>query len=95
MKRQDLLNKFPLEFEITQDIINNADVYDIDNCIGALSLKKALGFEHVTWAADTGSLHYNDKENSLCFVDTISTEEGINMMEVTEPQKVTFIVQNN
>lgn len=85
-------NIFPLQGYITQEIINKANIYDVCSCIGALTLKEALGdnirfFEKISWGNSSGNNTFNGKPVS------ITTEEDIYFMGVTTPQKVTFILK--
>lgn len=84
---------FPLKGEITQEIINTANTFDYGNCIGALTLKAALGVDIELvdsvisiWGSRNGIQRI---EGIPVAVTTIG---GINMMRVTEPQSVTFIL---
>ena len=90
MKKIDEL--FPLEVEITQEMIDNAKLYDRDKRIGANALKAAivnLGFEPNTfraeWLCRTGALTIGADRITLC------TKEYINLVEIKNPRKVTFV----
>jgi hypothetical protein len=90
MKVEDL---FPLEGEITQEIIDKADIWNPMKCIGALALKAALltllKEEDFTtsWAADIGHPTILGERR------TITTKEDVDLMDIKKPQKVTFIIQ--
>lgn len=85
---------FPLKGIITQDIIDNANISSINNCIGSLTLKAALG-DNIDlldcsgglWGNSYGSNHIKDGG----FV-RITTTDGVEMMGVNKPMEVTFIV---
>lgn len=86
---------FPLKGEITQEIIDSANIFDIANCIGALTLKSALG-ENLQlveskslWGSYTGFINLVDETKV-----SIGTIENTNFMNVTKPQLVTFIIES-
>lgn len=88
----NLYNLFPLKGEITQEIINKANVKNPYACIGALTLKAALDKagvnSNVSWA------HHSSYSTTIegQSLGIITTEQGINMVKVTTPQEVTFIM---
>ena len=87
MNKQQVEALFPLEAWITPAIIEVADVNNATECIGALTLRSALGLSLVVgWVTYSGVIFTDDAP-----VD-VTTYERINMMKVTEPQKVTFVL---
>lgn len=83
---------FPLKGFITQDIIDKSVLMDTTNCIGANTLKEALGeninlFDYIGWAIHSGA--NSSKERGSVRITTV---EGIDLMEVKRPQEVTFII---
>lgn len=91
-KLKQFLALFPLKGQLTEQIINNADVYNTDDCRGARTLTAALGdnisliYGKVKWGDTFGG----------CTVDGanifLSTEMNTNFMEAKEPQTVIFVV---
>lgn len=85
---------FPLEGKITQDIIDKADRWDPRKCVGALTLEAALFTRlkkedfTISWATIIGH------PMILGECQTITTKEGIDMMEINKPQKITFIIED-
>lgn len=85
---------FPLKGKITQDIIDNSNINDGNTCIGANTLRAALG-DHLNlgsflcWGAIDGNILTSSGE-----ILDIDTEGSINFMQVTEPRDVTFIIIN-
>lgn len=86
---------FPLKGEVTQEIIDTAGKYSIIDCIGAKTLRIAVesrinielrGYD-LTWGSHSGSIVH---EHSLFNIGTL---EDVNMMRITEPQTVTFILK--
>lgn len=88
---------FPLTGVITEEIIATANVKNIFDCIGAKTLQAAMNKIGISgkarWgAADSCSTEIDGKavaEHGY----KITTEEGIDMMMVTHPQEVTFILK--
>lgn len=85
-------NLFPLEGEITQEIIYESVLLDVRKCIGALTLLASLEGKidpvssDIAWGVHTGLNKINGQ------VVRITTKEDVNMMEIKKPQKVTFII---
>jgi hypothetical protein len=90
---------FPLDVEVSQSIINKANIDDTENCIGALSLKEALSkddrklFQRLGWGTEKG--HQYIKDIGEVVIKSYN-EEGkiIDMTEVVKPFKVTFKLSN-
>jgi hypothetical protein len=88
----ELKDLFPRKFFITEEIIKKANLSNVSNCIGALSLKESLknvpeiDQEELSWGSYSGS-------NTILGCNVwVGTQEGINLMNVTEPQEITFII---
>lgn len=107
MSTTDFESLFPLKGEITPAILQKADRRDTKRCVGARTLRAALGEQFATYFSGKGGaevLHDPEADyfgwGAYCGnVRTrqggeylIGTEEGLQMMEVTEPQAVTFII---
>jgi hypothetical protein len=91
---------FPMEVEVTQDIIDEADIGDSKHCIGALALNKGLGKEGLSllhkgygsWANCVGcQVLFNDEYAMLFSYD--EKGERVMMMDVEKPFTVTFKVK--
>lgn len=80
---------FPRKVMITQDIIDEANNISCINCIGAKTLFSIFDDKETYYLASWGSVNgtlYTASKNYK-----ITTEEGINMMEVKKPMEVTLI----
>lgn len=82
---------FPLKGRVTQEIIDEADIDDWQNCVGALTLSEALGeniqlVDKINWGNDRGFPKV-DKETVI-----LTTKEKYNMMGITKPVDVEFIL---
>ena len=78
---------FPMEFEVTQEIIDKGSkrLYDSCNCIGALALKKASGKRNVLWGRTFG---YISVGNHIIY---IRTKRNVDLMNLKKPKKITFV----
>lgn len=93
MNKEEFELLFPLEAEITQDIIDQADITYLRKCIGALTLKKILKDHIPEYLLDT--IFWYDTLGGIFEIGVdITTSTKIEMMEVREPTKVTFIIDN-
>lgn len=97
MKKAELVSLFPLKVEITNEIIKNADIGNPLNCIGVLALKAGLGKKNdglnsIDWLFHSGSISSQFDDYEFHYL-VIETEERINMMEVTTPKTVTFVIK--
>lgn len=85
----DISTLFPLKFTITQEIIDMSSPLNAYTCIGANSLRIALGDfangRNIMWGNTLGSL------DELW----MTTEENIAMPLLKSPVQVTFIVMPN
>lgn len=91
MTVEEIKALFPLKAMITQDIIDNSDVNDCTDCIGANTLKSVLPEElkkYAQWCITYEWGKYGTDE-LIC----ITTIEGVDMMKITEPMEVTFIIE--
>lgn len=88
---------FPLKTKITKEtideVLKNGNLWSTGKCIGALTLKKALG-KNVSlldnpndiWGLSNGTM-------SVGGVDiTLTTKSGKNMIDVRTPRQCTFIL---
>lgn len=95
MTQTDLIKGlFPLKGKVTKAILKEANVRDIHNCIGAVTLRKALG-EHLFITTD---IQWGDYYGILK-VDgqwvRITTEGRIAMMDIKKSTEVTFILRQD
>ena len=88
MKIKDFEALFPLKAMVTQEIIDNANIMDTRNCIGALTLKSVLPkyTDSLEWGAISGNIITDEG------IVHISTFKLVDMMMVKEPQEVTFVL---
>jgi hypothetical protein len=82
---------FPIKVKITKEIIEEGrkSLWDTSRCIGALTLKSVLPEEfkdRATWGVYTGGVSYSKIR--------VTTEEGIDIMEVKKPRTVNLILSN-
>jgi hypothetical protein len=87
----DIINKFPIETEITQQILDSITERGRNNahyCIGATTLKSVLPnlSDKIFWGRTTGAIYHKDGKIN------ITTKELIDMPSVTEPIKITFVI---
>lgn len=90
MRKEQIVALFPLKARITKEIIESAKVFNARNCIGALTLKSVLPDEL------KGSASWGSRSSCSTFERfglIVTTEEGIDMMEVKNPRNVTFILK--
>lgn len=96
MKLKDITSLFPLKGQLTQEILDKANIHDINKCNGALTLKAALpeGMQdYVTWGVYTGVVYTNKKkQDTIGSHAVISTLEDLDFMDATTPQEVTFVL---
>lgn len=102
MTREQLKKLFPLEGEITKNILMSSNKHDIHNCPGANTLRETLQKngvpfinEELSWGAVDGSFYLegdNQPETHIFGIGAIwvRTEEHVNFMNVKEPMNVTF-----
>ena len=97
MNTEQVKKLFPLKAVITQNIIDSADVWNVEKCKGALTLKSVLPDElkdNVTWGANDGFIFERESKGSEeVQMIRIATEEGVNMIYIEEPLEVTFIIK--
>lgn len=92
MTLEKIKSLFPIEAEITQEIIDNSDWDSVYNCPGANTLGSVLPNEAITWGQDTGSVWAGltlisvTTENKLRFADLARENKLF-------PQKVKFILK--
>lgn len=100
MKKQKLLDLFPLKGTVTKDIIENSDVYKSSNCIGVWTLKAALSnnlqpFEDVEflWGSYSGGVFKKESSNNgkTIFISSYAESgESLDMMKIERPTTVIF-----
>lgn len=82
---------FPLKVEVTQKIIDKADVEDMFNCIGALSLRslfKKFPEKDIFWGRMDGYIYKGDY--NIYLGSFSEKDEPIDMMKITSPTTVIF-----
>jgi hypothetical protein len=92
MHLKDLKKLFPLEGQLTNEILNSAVPLDNRNCRGVLTLKAALGevskeLGFVTWGTYNGSISL---AGNILYV---TTRENTNFVASKKPGKMTFILK--
>lgn len=90
---EEIKSLFPLKANVTKEILNKANIWDYEGCIGALTLQSVLPEKfkaQATWCMFTGSITIGDESNST----SITTEGLIDMMEIKSPREVTFIIND-
>jgi len=89
-KIEKVKNMFPVKVQVTQEIIDKADVGDIFNCIGTLSLEslKIPKVVSISWGTIRG--HIYDKERKSKKIFSYHNNKPIDMTEITEPTEVEF-----
>ena len=93
---------FPLKVKVSQSIINKANTSDTKNCIGALSLQKALGKKgllllengNASWGAENGYQRIKGTKKDTRLFSYNEKNIIVDMMGVTEPFEVTFRISN-
>jgi len=90
---------FPLKGQVTRKIIIDAHVFNPLSCIGALTLKAALGdnvnlFKLLVWGSD---ISYNSLLDGTSVIIRSKTESGdsICMMNIKKPTTVYFHLEYN
>lgn len=101
MKRGEVLHfisLFPIKGKITQEIIDTADVNDINNCIGSKTLKSVIPkkfHKYIIWGDSFAQINLGDGPVKLSTMESyifISTENSTNFMDVIKPTNVTFVL---
>ena len=91
--------QFPIKFTVTEEIIKAANIFNATNCIGALSLKAALGKNSDlcnSWCSGYGHLRWDNRLGDLAGTEVWSVNdkgESINMMEITHSREVIFTLE--
>ena len=88
MTEQEIKSLFPLKAMITQEIIDNARLYNTKRCIGALTLKSVVPDDSVDWGDLSGYIESDEYSRVW-----ITTRGRVSMMDVIKPQEVTFILE--
>ncbi len=99
MKRftnEELKALFPLEVVISQELLDNAELFSILNCNGARALKEALeakgASNAVSWGDTWGSIY---EGSEIGHGDYINVHAPVNMMLVKEPTTMTFSLESS
>ena len=96
-----LYNMFPLQVNVSKNIIKKAKIMKVRECVGALALAKAIGtkgralFEGVdgpSWGNSTGTQRMQSSHFTLKAVNQAG--KSIEMMDVKEPITITFEVES-
>lgn len=105
--KEEIIALFPLKAQISEETLEQANRYDVLDCVGYRTLKSALPemSNDIAWGTVKGSLYITSKDEfrKEQIRDTedgvyskhvvyIGTIEGINMIDVRKPMEVTFIV---
>ena len=93
---------FPLEGEITQEIIDTSHKGIPTHCIGSNTMCAALGenvkyFSRISWATDMGHNNIVNEDGKITdqvMVEAIDpvTKKLVNLMHVIEPRKILFYI---
>lgn len=90
MKTQDLRGLFPVTVEITQKMIDEADIFKSQRCIGALALKSAMPSNTwVSWAIRDGHVAILGENKGLL---KVTTRTNTDMMKIDKPTTISFIL---
>lgn len=87
---------FPLKFKVTNKIIEWSNREDIHNCIGANSLKEALGITErnttvkISWGRTDGNVELKSKDGKSSITLYVSNKDKVDMMKIEKPRTVTF-----
>lgn len=90
-QKQELLKLFPLHVEITQQILDNASLLDIELCIGAMALRKTLPSEfsnEISWGNSIGRV-------GSIYIHALDNDGWpVYLMELDEPITVKMSIRN-
>lgn len=89
MNIEEIKALFPITTMVTQEIINKSSISSIWNCIGANTLKSCVPIElqkTLHWGRSSGFVYATND-------DDLRIKSNIDMMEITEPIEVTFIIE--
>lgn len=90
---EEIKKLFPLEVNITQEIIDKAELLNAHKCIGALALQSVLpkrkDGKPWSWGSTEGNQWQDNKGRHI----VIGTAEKIDLMQVTIPRTITFILK--
>jgi hypothetical protein len=92
---EDIGALFPIKVKVTKEMIDEANVNNIYNCIGAKALKAAIPniaknkrFE-IIWGTSNGYVLLADSDKIVGL--EIENKEGINLMRIKKPKTITLI----
>lgn len=100
MRTRDLKNLFPTTVQVTQEMINGANIMDEKDCIGARALKSVLPAKfrnNISWAVSDGGIFYpqtdkpckGNRDNAIYTITAKDAKgEYVNMMCITEPMEI-------
>lgn len=100
---EEIKTLFPCEVQVTQEIIDNAILHDVWNCIGARTLESILSEEQKQyfngWGVTDGQfdtietvLQGTDSKDSFT-IYAVDGDNSVDMMSITEPCVVTFTLE--
>lgn len=78
---------FPIEVEITQEIINGAQLHNITNCIGARAVKSVIPNARIEWGVTAGDLFSSEGE-SIEIYSVSKDGECIDMTAIESPMTI-------
>jgi len=82
-----LENIFPLKGRVTWEILMSSQRMSVRGCVGAVTLRTALG------EFANGRIVRWGNQDGVVDDDAITTLEEVEMMNITEPTEVTFILK--
>lgn len=85
MNLEQIKSMFPLEAQVTQEIIDKSNPWNPYYCIGHHTLKKYLGNDAVISWLDTVGVIKTEQGNLH-----IKTKDRVSVMDIEEPRTVTF-----
>lgn len=84
---------FPATVEVTQEMIDDADVFNANHCIGAKSLRKVLPFTFEQYWMNSYGMANKYTNYRIESYDTDGNP--ISMMRITEPTTVILKIAKN
>lgn len=84
---------FPVEVQVTQEMLTNGKRFSMQECFGALALKSVFPDNRVFWYNCLGKLEAGTKLLNVRSVEPDNEEEDVYMMSIQSPRKVKFILQ--
>ena len=96
MKREEVLAKFPITVEVTQEIIDKSAVFSTYKCIGANTLRSALPGVNIQWGDTIGQIGFDPMERNInveCDHRMMHFSDSITSEPFPAGTKVTFSVR--